>query len=102
MARELRLTGLKLRRADDLMHGTVQALARTSSALRDFAVELGRISNDRGLFGPATGSPNRLPAVQAGLNHARQGILGPGNGEHGLFHAIGSDERFPRRPDSLN
>ena len=72
MARELsRLTGFKVRKAADLMHAmqSQAPLGRVSSAMRDFAVELGRIANDLRLLssGPATGLAEiRLPAVQAG------------------------------------
>ncbi len=72
MARELsRLTGFRLLKAPDLMHAmqSQAPLGRVSSALRDFAVELGRICNDLRLLssGPATGLAEiSLPPVQAG------------------------------------
>jgi len=64
-------TGLPLRKAPDLVKAmqSQAPAARVSSALRDFAVELGRIANDLRLLssGPATGLAEiRLPAVQAG------------------------------------
>jgi aspartate ammonia-lyase len=72
MAAELsRSTGHAFRAAPDLVH-VMQSQASTamvSSALRDFAVELGRIANDLRLLssGPTTGLAEiRLPEVQAG------------------------------------
>ena len=72
MVRELsRLTGYPLRKAPDLMHAmqSQAAVGRVSSAVRDFAVELGRIANDLRLLssGPTTGLAEiKLPEVQAG------------------------------------
>ena len=99
MVRELsRLSGLKLRGAPDLMHAmqSQAPLARVSSALRDFAVELGRIANDLRLLssGPATGLAEiRLPAVQAGSS-IMPGKVNPSVPEMVnmvCFHAIGAD-----------
>lgn len=72
MAAELsRLTGLRLRRAPDLMLAmqSQAPLGRASSAMRDFALELGRVANDLRLLssGPAAGLAEiSLPPVQAG------------------------------------
>jgi aspartate ammonia-lyase len=72
MVRELtRLSGHPYRKARDLVHvmQSQAAVAVSSSALRDFAVELGRIANDLRLLssGPTTGLAEiRLPEVQAG------------------------------------
>lgn len=72
MVRELsRLTGIRFRSASDLVHAmqSQAPVGRVSSALRDFAVELGRIANDLRLLssGPTTGlSEIKLPEVQAG------------------------------------
>lgn len=93
-----RLTGFKLRNAADLMHAmqSQAPLARVSSAMRDFAVELGRISNDLRLLssGPATGLAEiKLPAVQAGSS-IMPGKVNPSVPEMVnmvCFHAIGSD-----------
>lgn len=99
MAGELsKLTGFKVRKAADLMHAmqSQAPLARVSSAMRDFAVELGRISNDLRLLssGPATGLAEiRLPAVQAGSS-IMPGKVNPSVPEMVnmvCFHAIGSD-----------
>src|SRR3989338_5971885 len=71
-------------------------LGRVSSAMRDFAVELGRISNDLRLLssGPATGLAEiRLPAVQAGSS-IMPGKVNPSVPEMVnmvCFHAIGGD-----------
>lgn len=99
MARELsRSTGFRLRKAADLMHAmqSQAPLARVSSALRDFAVELGRISNDLRLLasGPATGLAEiKLPAVQAGSS-IMPGKVNPSVPEMVnmvCFHVIGAD-----------
>ena len=66
-----RLTGSPYRKANNLIHAmqSQSPVGRTSSALRDFAVELGRIANDLRLLssGPTTGLAEIvLPEVQAG------------------------------------
>lgn len=72
MVRELsRLTGLKLKRSKNLMEAmqSQAVMARTSSALKDLALDLIRIANDLRLLssGPTTGLAEIiLPAVQAG------------------------------------
>ncbi|MBI4351747.1 MAG: aspartate ammonia-lyase [Elusimicrobia bacterium] len=99
MVKELsRLTGFRLKKAADLMHAmqSQAPLARTSSALRDLAVELGRISNDLRLLssGPATGLAEiKLPEVQAGSS-IMPGKVNPSVPEMVnmvCFRAIGSD-----------
>ncbi len=99
MARELsRLTGFRVRKAADLMHAmqSQAPLGRVSSAMRDFAVELGRIANDLRLLssGPATGLAEiRLPAVQAGSS-IMPGKVNPSVPEMVnmvCFQAIGGD-----------
>lgn len=99
MVRELsKLSGFKLSKAADLMHAmqSQAPLGRVSSAMRDFAVELGRIANDLRLLssGPATGLAEiRLPAVQAGSS-IMPGKVNPSVPEMVnmvCFHAIGSD-----------
>ena len=99
MAVELsKLTGFKVRKAADLMHAmqSQAPLGRVSSAMRDFAVELGRIANDLRLLssGPATGLAEiRLPAVQAGSS-IMPGKVNPSVPEMVnmvCFHVIGSD-----------
>ncbi|MDD5209939.1 MAG: aspartate ammonia-lyase [Elusimicrobiales bacterium] len=99
MAAELsRSTGFKLRKAADLMHAmqSQAPLGRVSSAMRDFAVELGRIANDLRLLssGPATGLAEiRLPAVQAGSS-IMPGKVNPSVPEMVnmvCFHAVGGD-----------
>lgn len=72
MARQLAAqTKQPFKKAKDLIHvmQSQAAVGRTSSALRDFAVELGRIANDLRLLssGPTTGLAEiKLPSVQAG------------------------------------
>jgi len=66
-----RLTGTPFRKANNLIHAmqSQAPVGRTSSALRDFAVELGRVANDLRLLssGPTTGLAEiALPEVQAG------------------------------------
>ena len=66
-----RLTGSPCRKANNLVHAmqSQAPVGRTSSALRDFAIELGRIANDLRLLssGPTTGLAEIvLPEVQAG------------------------------------
>ncbi len=99
MVRELsRLSGFRLRGAKDLMHAmqSQAPLARVSSALRDFAVELGRVANDLRLLssGPATGLAEiRLPEVQAGSS-IMPGKVNPSVPEMAnmvCFHAAGLD-----------
>ena len=99
MVRELsKLTGLKLRKAGDLMHAmqSQAPVGRVSSAMRDFAVELGRIANDLRLLssGPATGLAEiRLPPVQTGSS-IMPGKINPSVPEMVnmvCFHAIGND-----------
>jgi len=99
MAAELsRSSGFKLRKAADLMHAmqSQAPLGRVSSAMRDFAVELGRIANDLRLLssGPATGLAEiRLPAVQAGSS-IMPGKVNPSVPEMVnmvCFHAVGGD-----------
>lgn len=99
MAGELsKAAGLKLFNAPDLMHAmqSQAPLGRVSSAMRDFAVELGRIANDLRLLssGPATGLAElRLPAVQAGSS-IMPGKVNPSVPEMVnmvCFHAIGAD-----------
>ena len=99
MAVELsKAAGLKLFNAPDLMHAmqSQAPLGRVSSAMRDFAVELGRIANDLRLLssGPATGLAElRLPAVQAGSS-IMPGKVNPSIPEMVnmvCFHAIGAD-----------
>ena len=93
-----RLTGYPFRKAEDLVHAmqSQAAVGRTSSALRDFAVELGRIANDLRLLssGPTTGLAEiRLPEVQAGSS-IMPGKVNPSIPEMVnmvCFHAIGND-----------
>ncbi len=72
MAEELaKETGQPFRKSPDLIHAmqSQQPIGSVSGALRDFAVELGRIANDLRLLssGPTTGLAEiKLPAVQAG------------------------------------
>ena len=93
-----RLTGQPYRKAEDLVQAmqSQAALGRTSSALRDFAVELGRIANDLRLLssGPTTGLAEiRLPEVQPGSS------IMPGKVDPSIpemvnmvcFHVIGND-----------
>jgi len=66
-----RLTGKPFRNAEDLVQAmqSQAPVGRVSSALRDFAIELGRIANDLRLLssGPTTGLAEiALPEVQAG------------------------------------
>lgn len=66
-----RETGLRFVKAKDLVHAmqSQAPLGRVSGALRDYAVELGRIANDLRLLssGPTTGLAEiTLPPVQAG------------------------------------
>lgn len=99
MAAELaRETGLPFRKGKDLIHlmQSQAALGRTSGAMRDFAVELGRIANDLRLLssGPTTGLAEiKLPAVQAGSS-IMPGKVNPSIPEMVnmvCFHAIGND-----------
>ncbi|MDP8256077.1 MAG: aspartate ammonia-lyase [Candidatus Alcyoniella australis] len=65
------LTGLRLKAAPDMREAmqSQACIAELSSALRGYALELGRIANDLRLLGsgPTTGLAEvRLPAVQAG------------------------------------
>ena len=72
MAAELaKETGHPFRKSPDLVHAmqSQQPVASVSGALRDFAVEIGRIANDLRLLssGPTTGLAEiKLPSVQAG------------------------------------
>jgi aspartate ammonia-lyase len=66
-----RMTGLKLRRADDLMEAmqSLRPFVELSAALRGLAVELNRIANDLRLLasGPRTGLAEiTVPAVATG------------------------------------
>ena len=91
-------TGLKLKKAPDLVHAmqSQAPVARTSGAVRDYAVELGRIANDLRLLssGPTTGlSEIKLPPVQAGSS-IMPGKINPSIPEMvnmACFHAIGND-----------
>ncbi len=99
MAEELsRETGHKYRKAADLMHAmqSQAPIGRVSGALRDFAVELGRIANDLRLLasGPNTGFAEIvLPPVQAGSS-IMPGKVNPSIPEMVnmvCYHAIGND-----------
>ena len=99
MVQELsRLTGKPFREAGDLMCAmqSQAAVGRISSALRDFAVELGRIANDLRLLssGPTTGLAEiKLPEVQAGSS-IMPGKINPSIPEMVnmvCFHVIGND-----------
>ena len=99
IARELsHETGHKYRKAKDLMHAmqSQAPIGRTSGALRDFAVELGRIANDLRLLasGPMTGLAEIvLPPVQAGSS-IMPGKVNPSIPEMVnmvCFHVIGND-----------
>lgn len=91
-------TGFKLKRAPDLVHAmqSQAPIARTSSAVRDYAVEIGRIANDLRLLssGPTTGLAEiKLPPVQAGSS-IMPGKINPSIPEMvnmACFHAIGND-----------
>ena len=99
MAKELSAqTGFALRKAPDLVCAmqSQAPVGRTSSAMRDFAVELGRIANDLRLLssGPTTGLAEiKLPSVQAGSS-IMPGKINPSIPEMVnmvCFHAIGND-----------
>ena len=92
------LTGRPFRKAGDLMHvmQSQASVGRVSSALRDFAVELGRVANDLRLLasGPTTGLAEIvLPEVQAGSS-IMPGKVNPSIPEMVnmvCFHVIGND-----------
>jgi aspartate ammonia-lyase len=99
MAEELsKETGHAFKKAPNLMHAmqSQAPLGRTSGALRDFAVELGRIANDLRLLssGPTTGLAEIvLPPVQAGSS-IMPGKVNPSIPEMVnmvCFHVIGND-----------
>ena len=90
--------GCRFRKAKDLIHAmqSQAPIAFVSSALRDYAVELGRIANDLRLLssGPTTGLAEfKLPAVQAGSS-IMPGKVNPSIPEMVnmvCFHVIGND-----------
>jgi aspartate ammonia-lyase len=99
MAAELaKETGHRFKKAKDLVHAmqSQAPIGRTSAAVRDFAIELGRISNDLRLLssGPTTGLAEfTLPPVQAGSS-IMPGKVNPSIPEMVnmvCFHAIGND-----------
>jgi aspartate ammonia-lyase len=91
-------TGFKLRKAKDLMYAMQcqAAVGRASGAVRDFAIELGRLANDLRLLcsGPMTGFAEiTLPPVQAGSS-IMPGKVNPSIPEMVnmvCYHVIGND-----------
>jgi aspartate ammonia-lyase len=91
-------TDQKFTKAKDLIHAmqSQAPIGRTSGALRDFAVELGRLANDLRLLssGPTTGLAEIvLPPVQAGSS-IMPGKINPSMPEMvnmSCFHVIGND-----------
>jgi len=99
MATELaKETNQPFRKAKDLVHAmqSQAPIAGTSGALRDFAVELGRIANDLRLLssGPTSGLAEfKLPAVQAGSS-IMPGKINPSIPEMVnmvCYHVVGND-----------
>ena len=93
-----KLTCQPCRKAEDLVQAmqSQAPVGRVSSALRDFAVELGRIANDLRILssGPTTGLAEvKLPEVQAGSS-IMPGKINPSIPEMVnmvCFHVIGND-----------
>jgi len=91
-------TGFKFKKTGNLMYAMQSQgpIGGTSSAIRDFAVELTRIANDLRLLssGPTTGLAEiQLPAVQAGSS-IMPGKINPSIAEMVnmvCFHVIGND-----------
>ncbi|MCB9487107.1 MAG: aspartate ammonia-lyase [Deltaproteobacteria bacterium] len=96
-------TKKKFVKAADLQHAmqSQAPVGRTSGAIRDFAVELGRIANDLRLLssGPTTGLAEIvLPSVQAGSS-IMPGKINPSIPEMvnmTCYHVIGNDECVSR------
>lgn len=95
LARE---TGRPFRKARDLQHAmqSQAPVGRVSGAVRDFAIELGRVANDLRLLasGPTTGLAEiRLPSLQAGSS-IMPGKVNPSMLEMvnmACFQAVGND-----------